>query len=192
MKTTTAEVLRVKVMQEQEWAYARKLEHYSYREMAILTYAEPARGGLGYGLSANACRGLVAGYVERMKETLEDSAAETMARELADLDAQQRALMRLTSPIDEPRSMLVAKTLGFSSIEELAEHSPLNVVFRDDKVAIAALSQARAVGESRRKLLGTDAALKVDVTTHDGLQVELEEMLARAGAKPLTPEKKKA
>lgn len=190
MKPKTADVIAVKVMREQEWAYGRKLEHYSYREMARLAAQPVEQGGLGYHMSPHTFVGLVNGYLERMRETLTDSPDLTMARELADLDEQHRNLKRLTGPIDQARSLLVARTLGYATIDELAEHSPLNVVFRDERIIVAAESQLRAVGESRRKLLGTDSAIKVDLTTHDGLTAELNEMLAKAKLPPIpTPER---
>jgi len=193
-KATRAEVIVVKVMIEQEWAYARYLEHYSYPDMRKLVSRPTHEGGLGYDLSQHALKGLVSGYLERMRDTLVVTPAETMARELADLDAQHRAYAALCDPIDRAASLVVARSVGYQTVDELLEYRPELVRLRDDKVIIAALSQMRAVGESRRKLLGTDAAGKLEVTINDDAKVyaELNEMLVRQGAKPIavpTPER---
>lgn len=59
--------------------------------------------------------------------------------------------------------------------------------WREEKVILAALAGLERVGAERRKLLGLDAPsqLVVDITNHDAITDELNEMLARAGRKPI-------
>jgi hypothetical protein len=189
-KTKRNELVEVRVMAEQRWAYERRMERLSYRAMRSLVIEAPP-AGLGYDLSEHQLKALVTGYRERMAGLEVETLEEHRERELADLDEQHRALVALLDPVDRVASAKVAAGLGFASVEELARAEPALLVLRDDKVRIAALSSLRAVGESRRKLLGLDAPtqLKAEVTVRDAVTEELNEMLARAGRKPITEEK---
>lgn len=151
------ELLARRIVHEQEWAYARWLEHRSYRQMRIMANAPIAEGGLGYDLSLDALRGLVAGYRETHGEQTM-TRAEHIDRELHDLDlAQQLALASMRKAAD-------AGALDVHGTKLYAE-----------------------LGAQRRKLLGLDmpAEVKVDVTNHDAVTEELNAMLARLGEKPI-------
>jgi len=139
------------------------------------------RGGLGYDLSEHALRGLVVGYVESARETLTEERGVYIARELADLDLQHRALAAvLARSIDAAESTKVAAALGYDSLAQLLKEAPDAAVPLDARQITALLRELRAVGESRRKLLGLDAPLeaRVEVTSRDGVMAELEAMLA--------------
>lgn len=151
------ELLARRVVHEQEWAYARWLEHRSYHQMRVMAGKPVSQGGLGYDLSLDALRGLVAGYRETHGEQTM-TRAEYIERELHDLDvAQQLALASMQKAAD-------AGTLDVHGTKLYAE-----------------------LGAQRRKLLGLDmpAEVKVDVTNHDAVTEELNAMLARLGEKPV-------
>lgn len=190
-KVKTSELIALRVMREQQWAYDRRLEHLSYREMRSLANRPPEHGGLGYDLSEQALKALVDGYVERMRETLEESREQQIARELADLDKQHRALVMMLGGNDAAATAKLQSTLAATlelTLADVQATYPDLVVPRDDKVILAALAQLRQVGESRRKLLGLDAPTlaKVDVVHHDAVAEELNAMLARAGRDPVS------
>lgn len=185
MKTTRkpryAELTATRLLGEQRWAYERHLEHMNYRDMRRLVIEPVDRGGLGYDLSEHALRGLVVGYVETARETLTEERGVYIARELADLDLQHRALAAVLSrSIDAAESTKVAAALGYDSLAQLLKEAPDAAVPLDARQITALLRELRAVGESRRKLLGLDAPLeaRVEVTSRDGVIAELEAMLA--------------
>ena len=161
--------------------------------MRRLVSRPPSEGGLGYDLSEHALAGLVRGYIETMRETLTEQRDAYVARELADLDRQQRALEAvLGRNIDAAETAKVAAALGYSSALELVRAQPDLVVPLSAGDVVRVLAALRAVGESRRKLLGLDAPVeaKVDVTHRDAVAEELSRMLAEAGIDP--PQKAKA
>lgn len=146
-----SDVEDVRLQREQLWAYERHLEHLSYRQMRACCILPVDAGGLGYDLSEHALAGLVRGYLDRMKPTLEAERDAHLARELADLDALQRLAAA---------AMRRAEDAGGY----------------DERAA----AQYLRIGAERRKLLGLDApiAATVEVTHHDGVAEELAAMLA--------------
>ena len=175
-----SELLAVKIEREEAWAYERHLEHLSYRAMRAAALADPRDGGLGYDLSEHVLKARVTGYLERMRETLTDEREAYVARELANLDVQQRALSSLLAAgIDHAATAKVAASLGYGSAVELVKAEPELAVPLDVGAVATLLRELRAVGESRRKLLGLDAPLaaKVDVTHRDAVEQELAAML---------------
>jgi hypothetical protein len=157
-KKRSAELIAVKVMQEQRWAFERRLEHKSYAQMRDLVARPASEGGLGYDVSEPRLRSLVDGYRERMVEVEAVNLAEHRDRELADLDMVQRYALAAIN-------------------KAAAAHS-------FDEKAVAAFVKA---GEQRRKLLGLDAPAesRVEVVASDAVTNELNEMLARAGRPPI-------
>lgn len=174
------EIIAVRVMREQEWAYEQRSRHLSYREMRRRSIMPQYMGGLGYDLSEHALKGLVTGYTERMRETLQESPEFYMHRELADLEEQHRIAASLADPVDREATMLKAYVLGFSTVDELIAESPESAVLQDPKVRLAALATMRQTGERRAKLLGLDAATthKVDVTVTDAVDAEVARLAA--------------
>lgn len=188
-----SDLTAVKLEQERAWAYGRHLEHLSYRDMRRLAIEPPERGGLGYDLSEHALAGLVRGYLDTMRETLTEQRDAYVARELADLDAQQRALTAvLARNVDMAETAKLAAALGYDSALDLLNAEPERAIPLPAGDLVRLLAALRAVGESRRKLLGLDAPIeaKVDVTHRDGLADELAALLDDANLK--TPEKGKA
>lgn len=175
-KAKHADLLAVKVLREQRWAYERRLDHLSYHEIRVLSSAPPEHGGLGYDVSEHRLKGLVTGYRERMAEVEAEELDEHRARELADLDVAQRRV----DAIAENAARAVARA---AELEALDVHA--------SKVMLDATAQRRAIGESRRKLLGIDAPqqIKADVVVRDAVTEELNAMLARAGRAPIEVEK---
>lgn len=171
-KAKRAELIAVRVEAEQRWAYAQRMAHLSYTEMRAKSALHPDAGGLGYPLSEHALKGLVNTYLEKMREVHEVNTQELVQRELADLDMQQR------------RAAIVAE-LAAESMARAHEIDALDV--HGGKLLLEADAKARAVGESRRKLLGLDQPTRIeaDVTVKDGVLEELNAMLGRAGRKPI-------
>lgn len=188
-------LLAVKIEREEAWAYARHLEHLSYRAMRAAALADPDKGGLGYDLSEHMLKARVQGYLERMRETLSDDREAYVARELNDLDAQHRALMLLLAAgFDMAATTKVAASLGYRSAVALIDAEPELAVPYDVQTTTLLLRELRAVGAERRKLLGLDAPLaaKLDVTHHDAVAQELAAMLDELERNRKTPEKESA
>lgn len=156
-----ADLVSVRVMREQDWAYAQWLEHVSWQGMRVKASAPPEHGGLGYDLSLAALRGLVAGYRER-EGLVELTRAEVRERRGHDLDLLHRAAR--------------------ASMRKAAEAGALDV---------HAAKLLLDVGRDEAKHYGTDEPVKIeaDVTTHDAVTEELNAMLARAGRPPIEVEK---
>ena len=183
------DVKATRLLEEQRWAYERHLEHMSYRDMRRAALEPASSGGLGYDLSEHALSGLVAGYLESARQTLTESRETYIARELADLDVQHRALAALLSrAVDHAETTKVAAALGYPDAAALLAAEPGLAVPLEVRTVAALLRELRLVGESRRKLLGLDAPLesRVEVATSDGVDAELAAMLGE------TPEKRKA
>lgn len=155
------DLIAVRVLAEQRWAYEQRLAHLSYREMSMRTIRPEDEGGLGYYLSASALKARVTKYREDMREALTEDREEHRERELADLDLVQRL-----------------------ALEAMRKGAALGVL--DDKASTLYLK----AGAERRKLLGLDAPVesKVDVTVHDAVTDELNAMLAEAGIPPIESE----
>lgn len=187
-----SELIAVRVEREEAWAYARHLEHMSYRAMRAAALADPPHG-LGYDLSEHMLKTRVTGYLERMRDTLTDEREAYIARELNDLDLQHRALMRLlVDGVDLKATTMLAAGRGYGSAAELVKAEPELAVPLDVATTTLLLRELRAVGAERRKLLGLDApiAAKLDVTHHDAVAQELAAMLDEVErARPATPEK---
>lgn len=171
-KAKHTELIAVRVEAEQRWAYAQRMAHLSYNEMRVKSSRHPEDGGLGYQLSEHALKALVNGYLEKMREVHEVNAEELVTRELADLDMQQR------------RAAVVAE-LAAEALARAHELEALDV--HAAKTLLDADAKARAIGESRRKLLGLDQPTRIeaDITVKDGVLEELNAMLGRAGRKPI-------
>lgn len=154
-------LLVARVAHEQRWAYARWVEHVPFPTMAADTMRSPEEGGLGYYLSAKVLRSLVATYREEQGDIV-GTREEQRERDAITLDEQER---------DARRAIRRAQEVGALDVH-----------------AHALLLK---VQERRAKLLGTDSPTEVaaTVTVRDAVTEELNDMLARAGRKPLKVEK---
>lgn len=153
-----AELVAVRVLREQEWAFARRLEHKSYHQMRELASRPESAGGLGRDVSEHTLRKLVEAYRDRMAEVEVVNLAEHRERELHDLD--------------------LAQQLCRAAMAKAAE---------DGRIDVSATALFAKLGESRRKLLGLDMPVesRVEVVHHDAVAEELNAMLARAGRGPV-------
>lgn len=106
---------------------------------------------------------------------------------LADLDLQQRAFVALLGRVDEAASLQRAFAMN-TTIDTLRDQGPDLLVLRDEKLIMRALENLRSIGESRRRLMGTDAPQRVDVdlTARDGVLDELNASLVELGMDPVT------
>lgn len=151
------DLVAVKVLREQDWAYAQWLEHTSWQGMRVKANRPPDEGGLGYDLNLAALRGLVDGYRER-EGLVELTRAEARERRAHDLDLVHRAAR--------------------ASLRKAAAAGAL-----DEKAAKLLLD----VGRDEAKHYGTDEPVKIEaeVTNRDAVTDELNAMLARLGEKPV-------
>lgn len=165
-KPKHSDLIAIQVMREQEWCYDKRRAHLSIREIARATIEAPPVG-LGYYLSPHQIKGLLGGYLERMRETLEESPAEAIAQELADLDMQYRAAAQLAG--EYTGEVTVDPDTGVEV-----------KVRRDERVILAALATLRQINERRAKLLGLDAptASTVAVTVTDATDAAVQELAA--------------
>lgn len=126
------------------------------------------------------------GIEKVLKATVQEAGDELRRLELARLDGELERLVGLETAVHE---VLARKHITVSNGnvivfdgEPLLDDGPvLNAVDRLLKIE----ESRRKNGESRRKLLGLDAATKADVTVHEVTQqdVELQEMIRDAKAK---------
>ena len=154
------ELLVARVVREREWAYGGWLSHKSWAQLRIEAQRPESEGGLGYDLSQHALKGLVEQARAERGDLHLDREAQ-VERELHDLDLVQQ--------------------LAAARMRQAAKVGGLDV--HGTKLYMEA-------GAQRRKLLGLDAAVKVEaeVTHRDAVNDELEAMLARLDVP--TPETK--
>lgn len=152
-----ADVVLARTLVEQEWAHGRWLQHESWTQMRVTAGRPPSDGGLGYDLSIQALKGLVDGYRQRVGD-LTATREQHIERELNDLDLAQQLALRSMAKGAEAGALDVHGTKLFVDI-----------------------------GRERRKLLGLDAATKIeaDVVHRDAVTEELNAMLVRAGRPPI-------
>lgn len=158
-KVSAAELVAVRTLKEQAWAYARSLEHLSYREMRRRATLAPDDGGLGYDISEGALKRLVSGYVESMREVLTLDREAELARITANYENRQRVYSAILS---DPASTTSSR--------------------------FAALNAMRLEDADRRKFLGLDqpVEVKVETTSRDGVIDDLNLALARLGESPVS------
>jgi hypothetical protein len=150
-------VILARVLREREWCYAGWLAHKTWTQLRVEAARPESEGGLGYDLSIQAIKGLVEAARADRGDLHLDRDAH-IERELHDLD--------------------VAQQLALSSLKKAASIGALDV---------HAAKLYAELGRDRRKLLGLDAATKIEaeVTHRDAVTEELNAMLARAGREPI-------
>ena len=175
-------------LNEARWAYERRhVERLSYQAIADLSGAPVEEGGLGRAMVLNTVRARVAAYRDTLAVAVDDETrAEQRAAELDDLNLQQRAFTALLGRVDEAASMQRAFAMN-TTLDVLVEQRPDLLVLRPEALMVRALENLRMIGESRRRLLGTDAPQQthVEVTTRDGALEDLNEALVALGADPV-------
>ena len=157
---TPAELIEERVAREQAWAFDLYLARFGFHQMCVLSGRPVEDGGLGYYLTESALRGLVRGAREARGD-VDLTVDERRERQLAEVDVRIR--------------------LARADLEAAREMG-------DAKGVESADRRLHAAQELEAKIAGTFAAQRIeaDVTNHDGVQRELEEMLARNGRPPAT------
>lgn len=175
-------------LNEARWAYERRHgERLSYQAIADLSGAPVAEGGLGKSMAIGTVRKRVSAYRDTLAVAVDDETrAEQRAAELADLNLQQRAFTALLSRVDEAATMQRAFAMN-TTVAALAEQRPDLLVLRPEALTVRALENLRMIGESRRRLMGTDAPTRIeaDLTNRDGALDDLNAALVALGAEPV-------
>jgi len=149
------ELIALKVQQEQQWAYLRRLEHLSYPQMRQVAALPLEQGGLGHDISEHGLKTLVAGYADSMREVLAVNRDELIDRQQRELDELSRAARKALAKAD------AAGVLDKDAVKVL-----LDVQKREEILhGLAAPTETR-----------------IEVTNRDAIDVELNTMLARARA----------
>lgn len=84
-KPGESELIAIRVLREQEWAYNGWRARLSVSALAKRSSLAEADGGLGYGLSEAQVKKRLDGYRERMKPYLESNAVAARERQVAEL-----------------------------------------------------------------------------------------------------------
>lgn len=173
---------------EARWAYERRhSDRLSYQAIADLAARPVSEGGRGQSMALGTVRRRVKDYGDTLAVVVDDETREEQrAAELADLDLQQRAFTSLLGRVDEAASLQRAFAMN-TTLDHLREQRPDLLVLRDERLVMRALENLRSVGESRRRLVGTDAPQRIeaDITNHDGVLAELSASLAALGMDPV-------
>ena len=151
-----SEMLSARIVREREWAVAAWDARLTFQDMRRLSAQPPERGGLGYMLSESALKGLV----EQGREARGDlvmGRAERRERQQAEVDARIRAA----------REDLEAARLegDYRAIESA-----------DRRLDAAQRREAALQG------LDEPTRIEADVASHDAVDAELDEMLAKLDA----------
>lgn len=188
-------LIEAQVRHEREWAIELWDGRYTYPQIRRIAALPPERGGLGYDLSESALKALVlAARTDR--GDLAMSKADRVERQAAEVDSRARAAR---NDFDALRVKAVAIDEAIVALREsdLRHDDPIGYVNKLDRLVAkrAAISTELDRADIRldraqmreAKLFGLDAPTeaKLEVTTRDAVTDELNEMLARAGHKPV-------
>lgn len=175
-------------LSEARWAYERRHgEKLSYQAIADLSGEPVSEGGLGRTMNIGTVRKRVSEYRDTLAVAVDDETREEQrAAELADLNLQQRAFTALLGRVDEAASQQRAFAMN-TTLDVLASQRPDLLVLRPEALTVRALENLRIIGESRRRLMGTDAPARIEaeITNRDGVLEELNEALAALGVEPV-------
>mgnify|MGYP001097938754 CR=1 FL=1 len=157
MGTHDRDIIAARVEREEQWAYDRRNERLSLRQIRELSARLPEEGGLGYPLSEQVLRQRIDAYFTRIRTSLQTGVDERRARQEAEIDE----LIRLA--VADIRD---ARAAG------------------DVKASAEAEARLLKYQEREAKIFGTDAPQRIeaDVTRRDAVVDELDAMLARIGA----------
>lgn len=155
------EIVAAKVENEERWAYDRKQERFSIRQMTQLVALPVERGGLGYPLSEKVLRARMDAYFARIRESIQTGVEERRARQEAEIDE----LIRLAVS-----DIAAARAAG------------------DVKASAEAEMRLLRYQEREAKIFGTDAPQRVEaeVTTRDGVLEDMNAALVALGRDPVT------
>lgn len=160
-------LIEQRIIEEQDWAHARWMERYTYRQMRALGCLPVEQGGLGRDLSPVAYKNLVASAREAAGDL-------TLSRE--------DRLERMNAENDELARHLRQRLVNSGRPDEYGKVRP-----DDDAIKLLLSVQKREA-----ELNGVDAAKRIDVdlTTTTQLDAEIDAMLARMGVE--APEEERA
>lgn len=154
------EIIVARVATEEQWAYDRRMERMSFRQMREAAALPVERGGLGYEIAEATLKARADAYFSRIRATLQTGVQERRARQEAEIDE----LIRL-------------------AVADIA------AARRAGDVRASAEAEARLLKYQEReaKIFGTDAPqrLEADVTHNPGATAALNEMLIEAGLDPV-------
>lgn len=155
-KPINREVVAAKVAIEEEWAYDRRVERLSWRQMRDRSALPIERGGLGYPLGIATLQARAEAYFGQIRGTLRVGVDERRIRQEGEIDE----LIRLA--IGDIRA---ARAVG------------------DVKASAEAEGRLLRYQEREAKIFGTDSPQRIEaeVTTRDTVTEELNAMLARIG-----------
>lgn len=184
--TPRSELVAGEVLQEERWAYERRVhDRMTFRDMSELSVLPQSEGGLGRILSPATLTRRVKDFRLWYVKLEEETREELRSREVEGMDVRQRAHMTMVSRIDRDATMLAARQLMGRNmpIDDILEECPEVVVLRDERIILAALQGIERVAEQRRRLLGLDAPVEVNanVSVHDAATEDLAKALAEAG-----------
>lgn len=153
-------VVAAKVATEEEWAYDRRSERLSWRQMRDLAPLPVERGGLGYPLGIMTLKTRADAYFEQIRSTLRVGVEERRSRQEAEIDE----LIRLAVG-----DIKTARQAG------------------DVKASAEAEARLVRYQEREAKIFGTDAAQRIEaeITTKDGVLDELNASLVALGLDPV-------
>lgn len=173
-------------LKEARWAYDLRAERLSYQAISDLSVAAPEDGGVGRYLNMKTVRRRVKDYLDTLSVADDETREEQRARELSDLDSQQRAFVAMLGRVDEAATLQRAFAMN-TTVGTLRDSRPDLVVLRDERLIMRALENLRSVSESRRRLLGTDAPARaeVEVVARDGVLEDLNAALVSLGRVPV-------
>lgn len=159
-KPISREVVAAKVAIEEEWAYDRRAERLSWRQMRDLSALPVERGGLGYSLGIATLQARADAYFAQIRGTLRVGVDERRARQEGEIDE----LIRLA--IGDIR---VARAAG------------------DVKASAEAERRLLLYQEREAKIFGTDSPQRIEaeVTNRDGVMEDLNAALVSLGREPV-------
>lgn len=158
------DVILAKVTLEEQWAYDRRMERLSFRQMRELAALPVERGGLGYAIPESTLKHRADAYFARVKATLRTGVDERRARQEAEIDE----LIRL-------------------AVGDIARARAAG----DVKASAEAEARLLRYQEREAKIFGTDAPQQIHQTveTRDGLLDDLNASLIALGREPVTSER---
>lgn len=186
--TPIGDVTSIRELQEQRWAYERRLERMQFVDMADRAALPVERGGLGYPVGAKVLAKRVRAYVAFNAEAEAETRDEHRARELAGMDRRQRAHMEHVDRVDAQASMVNAlRSTGLlMSLEDIMRDHPECVELRDERVILAAWAAIEKIAVERRKMLGLDAPAEAHVVVTTAADQQLADLAAQLDLTPTT------
>lgn len=156
----TRDVVLAKTVNEERWAYARRMQRLSFEQMEELSAAPVERGGLGYVVPVRILKRRADAYFEQMRATVSDERATRAERQSYEIDERARAARA---------DFVAAREVG------------------DAKAVEAADRRLAAAMKDERELFGLNAPTRVEttVTTRDGVLDDLNAALMSLGRDPV-------